>query len=103
MFYFHGVNCVPLYGAEQSNWMDVADRENLIVVFPAPARSKCWNIFDLPVLPSDMDFVLALVEHMNQVHPIDEAAFMSRLLHGRRYDPCSWQAPTPKFCSGSPL
>lgn len=73
VFYFHGVNCVPLYGAEQSNWMDVADRENLIVVFPAPARSKCWNIFDLPVLPSDMDFALALVEHMNQVHPIDKS------------------------------
>lgn len=71
VFYFHGVNCVPLYGAEQSNWMDVADRENLIVVFPAPARSKCWNIFDLPVLPSDIEFVLALVEHMKQVHPID--------------------------------
>ncbi len=73
VFYFHGVNCVPLYGAEQSNWHDIADRENLIVVFPAPARSKCWNIFDLPVLPSDMDFVLALVEHMKQVHPIDES------------------------------
>ena len=73
VFYFHGVNCVPLYGAEQSNWQDIADRENLIVVFPAPARSKCWNIFDLPVLPSDIDFVLALVEHMKQVHPIDES------------------------------
>lgn len=72
VFYFHGVNCVPLYGAEQSNWQDIADRENLIVVFPAPARSKCWNIFDLPALPSDMDFVLALIEHMKQVHPIDE-------------------------------
>lgn len=73
VFYFHGVNCVPLYGAEQSNWQDIADRENLIVVFPAPARSKCWNIFDLPVMPSDIDFVLALVEHMKQVHPIDES------------------------------
>lgn len=73
VFYFHGVNCVPLYGAEQSNWHDVADRENFIVVYPAPARSKCWNIFDLPVLPSDISFVLALIEHMKEVHPIDES------------------------------
>lgn len=29
VFYFHGVNCVPLYGAEQSNWHDIADREKL--------------------------------------------------------------------------
>lgn len=73
LFYFHGVNCVPLYGAEQSNWHEVADKENLIVVYPAPARSKSWNIYDLPCLPSDFAFVLALIEHMKQVHPIDES------------------------------
>lgn len=72
VFYFHGVNCVPLYGAEQSNWHDVADKENLIVVYPAPAVGKAWNIFNDPSLPSDFDFVLALIEHMKQVHPIDE-------------------------------
>lgn len=72
LFYFHGVNCVPLYGAEQSNWHEVADRENFIVVYPAPARSKAWNIFDVPALPSDFDFVMALIEHMKTVHPIDE-------------------------------
>lgn len=73
VFYFHGINCVPLYGAEQSNWHDIADRENLIVVYPAPARAKCWNIYDLPTMPKDFDFVLALLEHMKQVHPIDES------------------------------
>lgn len=72
VFYFHGINCVPLYGAEQSNWHDIADRENFIVVYPAPARAKCWNIYDLPTMPSDFAFVLALLEHMKQVHPIDE-------------------------------
>lgn len=72
VFYFHGVNCVPLYGAEQSNWHDIADRENLIVVYPAPAQNKAWNIHNDPALPSDFEFVLALIEHMKKVHPIDE-------------------------------
>lgn len=72
VFYFHGVNCVPLYGAEQSGWHDIADREGLIVVFPAPARNKAWNIGNDPRMPSDFDFVLALIRHMKQVHPIDE-------------------------------
>lgn len=73
VFYFHGVNCVPLYGAEQSNWHDVADRENFIVIYPAPARSKCWNIYDLPNMPSDFAFVLALIRQVQQEHPIDES------------------------------
>lgn len=72
VFYFHGVNCVPLYGAEQSNWHDIADRENFIVVYPAPAICKAWNIYNDPALPRDFDFVLALTEHMKKVHPIDE-------------------------------
>lgn len=72
VFYFHGVNCVPLYGAEQSNLHDVADRENFIVVYPAPAKNKCWNIWNESRIPSDFDFVLALIEHMKTVHPIDE-------------------------------
>lgn len=73
VFYFHGVNCVPLYGVEQSNLHDVADREGFIVVFPAPARSKCWNIWNESRIPSDFDFVLALIEYMKTVHPIDES------------------------------
>lgn len=72
VFYFHGVNCVPLYGAEQSNWHDIADKENFIVVYPAPAICKAWNIYNDPALPRDFDFVLALIAHMKTVHPIDE-------------------------------
>lgn len=72
VFYFHGVNCVPLYGAEQSGWHEIADRENLIVVYPAPAVAKAWNIYNDPSMPSDFAFVMALIEHMKTVHPIDE-------------------------------
>lgn len=72
VFYFHGVNCVPLYGAEQSGFHDIADQENFIVVYPAPAMYKAWNIYNDPSLPSDFDFVMALIDHMKQVHPIDE-------------------------------
>lgn len=72
VFYFHGVNCVPLYGAEQSNWHDIADRENLIVVYPAPTRNKAWNIHNSSGEPGDFDYILALIEHMKTVHPIDE-------------------------------
>ena len=54
VFYFHGIGCVPLYGAEQSGWHDIADRENFIVVeSPKPARNKAWNIWDEPGMPSD--------------------------------------------------
>ena len=77
VFYFHGVNCVPLYGAEQSNLHDVADKENFIVVYPAPAKSKCWNIWNESRIPSDFDFVLALIQHMKDVHPIDESRIYS--------------------------
>ncbi len=73
LFYFHGVNCVALYGAEQCLWHDIADRENFIVVYPDPAVMKAWNIWDDPATPSDFDFVMALIEHMKQVHPIDES------------------------------
>lgn len=73
VFYFHGVNCVPLYGVEQSNLHDVADQAGFIAMFPAPAKSKCWNIWNESRIPSDFDFVLALIEHMKSVHPIDES------------------------------
>ena len=73
VFYFHGVNCVPLYGVEQSNLHDLADKEGFIAVFPAPAKNKCWNIWNESRIPSDFDFVLALVDHMKTVHPIDES------------------------------
>ena len=43
------------------------------MIYPAPAKSKCWNIYDLPNMPSDFAFVLALIDHIKQVHPIDES------------------------------
>lgn len=73
LIYFHGIGCVPLYGAEQSGWHDIADCENFIVVYPKPAIEKRWNVWDDPRLPSDMAFVLALIEHMNQQYSIDES------------------------------
>ena len=38
LFYFHGGGCVPLYGAEQSDWHEIADREGFIVVYPESAQ-----------------------------------------------------------------
>lgn len=75
LFYFHGGGCVPLYGAEQSGWHDVADREDFIVVYPEASQDHRWNVWndlDGGRLCSDRDFFLALIEHMKAVHPIDE-------------------------------
>jgi poly(hydroxyalkanoate) depolymerase family esterase len=72
LFYFHGIGCVPLYGAEQSGWHDIADRENFIVVYPKPAIEKRWNVWDDPALPSDMEFVMALLDRMKRLYAIDE-------------------------------
>ncbi len=71
LFYFHGINCVPLYGAEQSNWVKLADLEEFVVVYPAPAIEERWNVWDDPRIPSDVNFVMALIKHMQTVHPID--------------------------------
>ena len=75
LFYFHGGGCVPLYGAEQSDWHEVADRENFIVVYPEASQRNMWNAWDdrENLEFSDMDFFLALIEHMKEVHPIDES------------------------------
>jgi len=74
VFYFHGGGCVPLYGAEQSGWHDIADEENFIVVYPKAAQRKMWNVWNDPALDySDEEFFLALIEHMKMVHPIDES------------------------------
>lgn len=74
LFYFHGGGCVPLYGAEQSDWHEIADKENFIVVYPEASQRNMWNAWnDLDNLEhSDQAFFLALIEHMKQVHPIDE-------------------------------
>ena len=73
LFYFHGGGCVGLYGAEQSGWHHIADRENFIVVYPNASFDKKWNAWDTPKYPSDMAFVLALIEHINKIHPIDRS------------------------------
>ena len=63
---------MPLYGAEQSGWHDIADREDFIVVYPKPAVNKMWNVWDDPVLPSDHAFILALLAYLKDTYPIDE-------------------------------
>ncbi|NCB32627.1 MAG: hypothetical protein EOM64_01875 [Erysipelotrichia bacterium] len=73
VLYFHGINCNSLYGAEQSGWADIADRDGLIAVFPHPAIEERWNVWDDRRIPSDVDFVMALIDHMKTVHPIDES------------------------------
>ena len=74
LFYFHGGGCVPLYGAEQSDWHEIADRENFIVVYPEASQKNMWNAWNdhENLAHSDRDFFLALIEHMKKVHPIDE-------------------------------
>ena len=72
LFYFHGGSCVPLYGAEQSDWHNIADRENFIVVYPKASYNKMWNVWNDASNPSDEEFLLRLIAHMKTVHPIDE-------------------------------
>lgn len=71
VIYFHGIGCVPLYGAEQSGWHDIADRENFIVVYPQPSIEKRWNVWDDDRLPSDFAFIFALIEHLERKYAID--------------------------------
>lgn len=73
VLYFHGINCMGLYGAEQSGWMDIADRDGFAVVFPDATVSMRWNGYFDNRLPSDVDYVFALIEHMDSVHPIDRS------------------------------
>lgn len=75
LFNFHGGGCVPLYGAEQSDWHEIADKENFIVVYPEASQRNMWNAWDdrTSLEYSDKDFFLALIDHMKTVHPIDES------------------------------
>ena len=73
VLYFHGINCCGLYGAEQSGWADVADREGFAVIFPDATIEMRWNVWDDPRLPSDVAFVRALIDHMDEVHPVDRS------------------------------
>lgn len=71
VLYCHGINCCGLYGAEQSGWVDIADRDGLICVFPEPAIEERWNVYDDPRLPDDMQFLLDLIEDMKERYAID--------------------------------
>lgn len=71
VIYLHGINCVGLYGAEQSGWASIAQREGLMAVFPDATIENRWNVWDDPCLPSDVAFIRALIEHMDRVHPVD--------------------------------
>ena len=71
VFYLHGINCCGLYGAEQSGWIKLAERDGLAVVFPDATIEDRWNGWDDRRLPSDMDYILALIEHMASLVPID--------------------------------
>jgi Poly(3-hydroxybutyrate) depolymerase len=73
LFYFHGGNCIPLYGAEQSDWHRIAEREGFIVVYPKASTKKRWNCWNDAEEPSDFEFVMALIDHMKEVHPIDSS------------------------------
>ena len=71
VFYLHGINCCGLYGAEQSGWIELAERDGFACVFPDATIEDRWNGWDDPRLPSDIDFLLALIEHMATVVSLD--------------------------------
>ena len=73
VIYFHGINCIALYGAEQSGWAVLAKRDGFIAVFPDPCIEERWNVWDDRRLPSDMDFIMALLKHLKETYPVDES------------------------------
>lgn len=73
VFYFHGGGCIPLYGAEQSGWHDLADRDGFIVCYPKASAMKAWNAWDDKDSPSDFAFILKLLEYLEEKYSIDES------------------------------
>lgn len=71
VLYLHGINCCGLYGAEQSGWVDLADRDGLLCAFPEPAVEERWNVYGDPRLPDDMQFLLDLIEDMKARYAVD--------------------------------
>lgn len=71
--YLHGINCCGTYGAEQSEWGSLASRDGFMAVFPDATAEMRWNVWDDPRLPLDMGYILALIGHMDQVHPVDRS------------------------------
>lgn len=73
VLYFHGINCCGLYGAEQSGWAEIADRDGFMCVFPDATAEMRWNAWGDDRIPTDVDFVMALIERMAAVHPLDRS------------------------------
>ena len=71
--YLHGINCCGTYGAEQSGWGRLAARDGFMAVFPDATSEMRWNVWDDPRLPLDMDYILALIDHMDTLHPVDRS------------------------------
>lgn len=71
VFYFHGINCCGLYAAEQSNWIHIAQKENLALVFPDATEEMRWNAWDDSRIPSDVTFVKRLIDYMSATYNID--------------------------------
>ncbi len=73
VIYLHGINCCGSYGAEQSRWGEIAERDGLMAVFPDATAEMRWNGWADDRLPQDMPYILALIDHMNEVHPVDRS------------------------------
>lgn len=73
VLYFHGINCCGLYGAEQSGWAELAESDGFMCVFPDATAEMRWNAWADDRIPSDIDFVMALIDHMAEVHPLDRS------------------------------
>lgn len=73
VIYLHGINCMGLYGAEQSGWASIAARDGFSVVFPDATSEMRWNAWDDPRIARDIPFILALIDHMDEVHPVDRS------------------------------
>lgn len=73
VIYLHGINCCGTYGVEQSGWGSLAARDGFMAVFPDASAEMRWNVWDDPRLPLDMGYILALIDHMDRVHPVDRS------------------------------
>lgn len=103
VIYFHGIGCVSLYGAEQSGWHDIADRDNFIVVYPQPSTEKRWNVWDDDRLPSDFDFILALIKYLEGKYAIDPTRiYLSGFSMGSMMTNALAAAYPEKFAAAAP-
>lgn len=103
VIYFHGIGCVPLYGAEQSGWHDIADRDNFIVAYPQPSTEKRWNVWDDARLPSDFAFIFALITYLEKKYAIDPTRiYLSGFSMGSMMTNALVAAYPEKFAAAAP-